>query len=265
MPQGFFSISYNRILGTLVLAAALIALGAYAMLTLKQADQWNSGPVVINVTGTGEVFAKPDIAQFTFTASGEEKDAAAAQAKSATVVNAVTNYLKEQGIDEKDVKTENYYMTPKYTYTQKPCAFGSYCPPGEQIADGFTVSQTISVKVRKVDTAGSLLTEVGKLGATDVSGLNFTLDDEDKLKVEARALAIADAKVQADKLVETLGMKIVKMTGYYEEANGGGYPYAPMNDMAMSAKAEMAPTPTPTVPTGENKIMSKITLMYEVK
>lgn len=120
---------------------------------------------------------------------------------------------------------------------------------GEQKADGFDVSQTITVKVRKIDTAGALLTQVGTLGATDISGLTFTVGDDEAQKEQARTAAITDAKAKAEKLAASLGVRIVKMTGYSDDSNGGGYPYAPMADMRMSAKAEMAPTPA--VPTGE--------------
>lgn len=264
MPQGFFTISHNRTLGTLVLIAALVALGAYSILTLTQAKQWNSGPVVISVTGTGEVSVKPDVAQFSFSVRGEGVDAATAQAGSAKAITAIVEYLTSQGVEEKDIKTENYYLAPKFTYEQTLCVYGAYCPPGEPVANGFEVSETIMVKVRAIDTAGTLLSQIGTLGATDVSGLSFTIDDTDELKAQARDLAIEDAKAQAEKLASSLGVRIVKMTGYYEEMGDAGYPYSPMPMMAdrmMSAeKAE-----TPAIATGENKTTSRITLSYEVK
>ena len=205
---------------------------------------------------------KPDIAQFSFSVRGEGTDAAATQAKSTEAINAVTAFLKENGVEEKDIKTEGYNMNPKYKYETKPCLYGSYCPPGEQTADGFEVYQTITVKVRAIDNAGKLLGGIGDKGATDISGLTFTVDDEEAQKAEARKLAIEDAKEQGKILAESLGVKIVKMISYYEDSPmmpmyGGG-----MMD-AMSAKAEMAPTPN--IPTGENKTVSTVTITYEIK
>jgi uncharacterized protein len=253
----------NQLLITLVLVGFVVALGAYAYVTLKQNAEWG-GPMTINVSGKGEVMAKPDIAQFSFSVRGEGVDAAAAQGASAEKINAVTALLKENGIEDKDIKTEGYNLTPKYKYEQKPCLYGSYCPPGEQIADGFEVYQSITVKVRDIEKAGALLSGVGDKGATDISGLTFTIDDEDALKDEARKLAIADAKAQAEVLAESLGVKIVKMVSYYEDT-----PMSPMyyggevRDMAMSAKVEMAPTPD--VPVGENMTISNVTITYEIK
>ena len=258
-----FNSKLNQFLITAVLAGACIALLAFAYSTLKQQSQWG-GPMTINVTGKGEVTATPDIAQFSFSVRADAPTASEAQKKSAESINALTAYLKENTIEDKDVKTEGYNMNPKFKYETKPCMSKSFCPPGEQVPDGFEVFQTVTVKVRDVDKAGMLLGGVGDKGATDISGLTFTIDDEEGQKAKARELAIADAKVNAEKLAGSLNVRIVKMMSYYEDTPampmygyGGG-----MMD-AMSTKAEMAPTPS--IPTGENETVSNVTITYEVK
>lgn len=264
MPQGFFSSAPNRVMGTLVLVALFIALSAFASLTFKQANHVvdTNPPAVISVTGVGEVMVTPDIAQFSFGVHAEGADVKTVKDQSAASVNAIMKYLKEQGIDEKDIKTESYYQNPKYKYIQKPCVFGAVCPPAEQTQDGFEVSQTISIKVRKIDTVGELLSQVGTLGATDISGLNFIVDDEEKVKADARALAITDAKAKAEKLASNLGVHLVRIMSFNENS-GGGYPMyasAPMADMAGAKSAVV-----PIIPTGENKTTSNVTITYEIR
>jgi uncharacterized protein YggE len=83
--NSFFSKPYNQLLATIALVGVVIALLSYAYFTLKQADQWNMGPTTISVSATGEVMAKPDIAQFSFSVRGDGVDAATAQEKSGTV------------------------------------------------------------------------------------------------------------------------------------------------------------------------------------
>lgn len=265
MFNGFLSKSYNSALLTLALALVVVALGAYTYFTWTQAKQWNSGPTTISVTGTGEAMAVPDIATFSFSVRAEGADATAAQAASAEAVNAVMAYLKEQGIEEKDIKTENYTLNPKYNYEPRPCPMGMYCPPSEPVQEGFEVYQSVSVKVRDTNKAGTLLGGVGEKGATDISGLSFTIDNEEKLKSDARALAIADAKAQAEVLAEQLEVRLVEMIGFYEEMPSNpyyGYGGA-MMDMAMSERAEMAPTPD--LPAGENTVTSRVTLTYKIR
>jgi uncharacterized protein YggE len=261
--NGVFSTPLNRALVTVALVGLVAALGSYAYVTLKNAGGW-VGPTTINIVGTGEVTAVPDIATFSFSVRAEGKDAAEAQGKSAESMNKVIGFLKDEGVDEKDIKTTGYNLMPKYTYTQAPCAMGSWCPPGEQKQDGFEVYQTVTVKVRDTKKAGTLLSGVGERGATDMSSLGFTIDDEEKLKAEARELAIADAKEQAEALARQLGVRLGEMTGYYEESANNPYPYYGMGgDMMMSAKAEAAPVPE--MPAGENTIMSRVNLTYTIK
>ncbi|MES2749575.1 MAG: SIMPL domain-containing protein [Patescibacteria group bacterium] len=260
--NSIFNSKLNQLLITLVLAGATIALIAFAYSTIKQQNQWG-GPMTINVTGKGEVMAKPDIAQFSFSVRADGADATEAQKKSADAINAVTAYLKENAIEDKDIKTEGYNMNPKYKYEQKPCLYGSICPPGEQIPDGFEVFQTVTVKVRDIQKAGTLLGGVGDKGATDISGLNFTIDDEDALKAQAREMAIADAQANAEKLAGNLNVRIVKMMSYYEDS-----PAMPMygyGGTMMDAQAKNAPMAAPEISVGENKTVSNVTITYEVK
>jgi uncharacterized protein YggE len=258
--QSFFSHKYAIFITLLLMVTATITLAAIAYRTITAKDQWNS-PTIISVTGTSEVMAVPDVAQFSFSVRAEGKDATTAQSQSAERINAVMAFLKEQGIEEKDIKTTNYNLFPKYRYEQKPCTF-NFCPPGESIPDGFEVSQTVTIKVRDTAAAGTLLTGVGEAGATDISGLTFTIDDTDALKAQARSEAITDARAQAEALAKSLGMKLGRMMSYYEEEPNRPSPmYGMGGDMMM--RAEMAVTPD--VPVGESAVTSRVSLSYELK
>ncbi len=250
----------------LVLIVGATALGAYTYYTVKQSQYIYSGPNTISVTGKGEVFAKPDIATFSFAVEAEDKEAAGAQEKSASAMNAIVEYLKNDGkVEEKDIKTSGYALNPKYRWEQGICTqFG--CPNGKQILEGYTVSQTVTVKVRDTAKAGDLISNVGSKGATNISGLSFTIDDDEALKRQARELAIKDARENADKLANDLGTRLGRMMNFWEDQ--GGTPM-PMYDMAMSARADgmggMEKIIAPTIPSGENTITSNVTIVYEIK
>ncbi|MBY0309764.1 SIMPL domain-containing protein [Patescibacteria group bacterium] len=263
MNETFFSSPINRILGTLALVGLVVSFAAYAYYTLKQAEYMYMGPTTISVTGEGEVLAVPDVGQFSYTVSASAPDATAAQTEVATKGNAVIAYLKEQGIEDRDIKTQQYSMYPKYRWEERPCVYGVPCMPGQQIEDGFEVSQSVTVKVRNLDTAGNLITGVGEKGATNLSGLTFTVDDEEALKSEARTLAIADAQAQSEQLAKDLGVRIVKMNGYYEEG-----PMSPLYGYGgeMDAKMQSAmPAVAPELPAGESATKSRVTVTYIVK
>jgi uncharacterized protein len=255
-----------RMIAKIVGIAAIVALAAYTYYSFVQAQNINNFPVSITVDGKGEVFATPDVATFTFSVMSKEDDAVAAQENSSKIMDGIVAYLEEKGVDKKDIKTTSYYMNPRYEYPQvAPCTQWSCPPQGEPTIVGYEVNQSVDVKVRKTEDAGMLIAGVGEKGASNVGGLSFTIDDEESLMEEARELAISDAKEKAEALAKKLGVRIVRMNGYWEDQVG--MPYYGMGgdmmmDMAMSAKAEAVPA---VLPTGESTITSMVHITYEVR
>ena len=244
----------------ITLFATTIALSAYAYSSYKQVSNWNSSS--ISVSGLGEVTAVPDVATFSFSVQDSGEEVSAVQQAAAETVNAIISYLNEEGIAETDIKTEYYNIMPKFRYDTEPC-FDRFCPSAEPQEDGFEVMQTVSVKVRDTDTAGQLISAIGDRGATNVSGLTFTIDDESSLKAEARAQAIANAKEQAEALAEQLGVRLGEIINFYEDE--GGYPIQPFYRMEGDMMARSFSEVTPELPMGESTVSSRVTLIYTIK
>ncbi len=210
---------------------------------------------VINVTGKGEVLTTPDIATFSFTVSEENLIVSEAQKAANDKMEKILEYVKTSGVEEKDVKTVSYDIYPRYDYQG-----GMYS--SKQVLAGYVVSQTIEVKVRKMEDAGKLLSGIGEFGATNVSGLTFTVDAQDELAREARDKAIEDAREQAEELARSLGVKLGKITSFYESAPYQPYPMYYAKEVMMG---EMVENQAATIPGGESKITSSVTITYEIK
>ncbi len=258
--QGFFNEKHNRVLGTAVLIMAGLALASYAFLNVQMVNNSYPMPTSISVTGDGEANAIPDVGQFSFSVAAKGTTAAEAQEMSGTKINEILAYLMDQGVEEKDIKTRDYNLNPRYRYENPGCT-GGWCPPGQETPDGFDVSQTIEVKVRDTTNAGALISGVGEKGATNMSGLAFTVDDQSSVKAEARTKAIADAKQEAEKIAADLGVEIVRMTSFYEMED---YAYGgPEMEMSMSAKN--SDFGGADLPVGENTTKVQISISYEVR
>jgi uncharacterized protein YggE len=255
-------------------AAALAMLALFLLISslkaLKEFRYVGSGVTAsntISVSGMGEVFAVPDRATFTVTVREEAKEVGDAQEAATKKSNEIIDYLKGAGVEEKDIKTVSYNVNPKYEYSQGVCTQYS-CPPSKQTLVGFEVYQSLEVKVQDPKKAGDLLSGVGGKGASEVSGLSFTIEDEDQLKAEAREQAIAEAREKADELADQLGVNVVRVVGFYEDS-GGYMPYAygkggVAMDMAVRSEAAQA-APAPMLPAGENKIISNVQITYEIR
>lgn len=218
---------------------------------------------IISARGVGEAVAVPDIATFSFTVREEGKNVASVQQAMTDKANKAISYLKEQGIEDRDIKTENYYTNPKYEYSQGVCG-PNFCPPSKQTIVGYEVSQTVSVKVRDIAKAGDLLTQISALSISEVSNLSLTVDSEDSLKAEAKANAIAKAREDAENIAKSLGLKLGDVVGFYEETPGYGYGYGgEMAEAPMMMKADMASAPN--LQPGEQKFTSVVSISYSLK
>ena len=205
----------------------------------------------INVSATGEIFAKPDIAQISVSVVREAKTAIDAQNQNTEAMNKIVKFLKDSKIDDKDIKTTGYNIYPKYDYIERV----------GQVLKGYEVSQTLDVKVRKIDEAGKILSGVVERGANQVGGINLAIDNEDALKREARQKAITEAKRKANDLEKDLGVNLGRLVSFSESFGGGPVPlYGIMKAEGMGGAAV-----APEIPTGENKINVSVNLTYEIR
>jgi len=205
----------------------------------------------ISVTGKGEVFVKPDIAKISISVEKEAYSVSEAQNQATEAINKITAFLKESGIEDKDIKTTNYNIYPRYDYIEKV----------GRVFRGYVVTQSLEVKIRKIEKVGEILSGVTKAGANQVGGVNFTIDDEETPKREARQKAISDAKAKAEQLAKDLGVSLVRLVNFSE--SGGEIPiYRNFKNEALDIGGG---EPVPEVPSGENTVVISVGLTYEIK
>ncbi len=252
--------------GRIALIALTVFLAVSALGGLKSLRTIDPAYNSITVTGEGEAFAIPDVASFSFTVSADAKTVAAAQEEVTKKMDAILAKVKDLGIEDKDVKTTDYSVWPKYTYSQGVCTmqYPSNCSPGRQVQDGYTASHSVTVKVRDTEKAGEALSAAGSLGATNLSSLNFTVDDPDAVMNEARALAIEDAKEKAEILSKELGVRLVRVVSYSDGGNSP-MPYYSREAFGMGGDTAVAQSKAPTLPVGENKAQVSVSVTYEIR
>lgn len=213
------------------------------------------------VTGEGRAVGVPDIAAFSFSIVTEgDKDIATLQADNTKKVNAAINFLKSSGVDSKDIKTEAYNLQPRYQYYN--CyggdSFGKPCPP--QTIVGYTITNTVNVKVRDFAKVGDIIAGVTNAGANTVSSLNFTIDDPSSLENVARAEAITKAKVKAISIAKAGGFRLGRLLSIEENTNNI-YPFY----QSFGKSADSVSAPAPTIEPGSKDITVNVTLRYEIE
>jgi uncharacterized protein YggE len=225
----------------------------------------------ITVTGEGESYATPDVATISFSITQEAKTAAEARKTVDDKMKKIHDFLNKSGVKNEDIKA-GYNLYPKYEWQEKRIECVAYpCvqPPGKQVLIGYEVSESVDVKIHDIDKnadlAGTIVGGLADNGATNISGPNFMLEDEDSAKSVAREEAIAKAKAKAEKLAADLGVSLVRISSFSEGGNYPIYGYGGGVMMkAMSADSAIAPEAA-NIPAGQNKYTSSVTIVYEIK
>lgn len=204
----------------------------------------------ISVSGRGEVVGTPDTLTVTIGVSvtrssvGEAVDVAAERATG--LIEALTGL----GVAEEDVQTSNYSIYPEYDYSNDRAPR----------ITGYRVDNTLNVKIRDLDRAGAILDAVtGSVGdEVEVSGLSFSIEDNDGLVAAARADAWADAEAKAQQLAGLAGVELGAPVAIVESVNPSP-PVVPF--AAFDVAQEAAATP---IESGQLAVTVTINVQYSI-
>jgi len=228
----------------------------------KYIGRSSESPSVIRVSGKGKVKATPDIANLNITISKDATTAKEAQKLLNKTVTNTLNYLKKT-IADKDINSQYGGISPKYSYKNRTTCTAYPCPPvGNPKIIGYTASQTIKVKVREVDNANKIRTDLSGFGITNITGPDFSIDDPTVYQDEARAIAIKKAKENAITLAKELGVRLGSITNFSESNNS---PRPILYGTAMASLKDASAESAPQLPKGETTITSNVTITYQLK
>lgn len=229
---------------TFAAAIAILALAATAS-TPALADNRS----LLTVTGQGEANAAPDMATITVGAVSEADTASDALTRNSTQVSAAIDALKAAGVEPRDIQTTGFSVSPRYVNNRDANTAPSI--------DGYRVSNSVVVRVRKLDALGSLLDTLVKAGANDIGGISFGISEADAFQDTARIAAVADARHKAELYAKAAGVRLGRIHSIDE--SGGGYP-VPQSVMRMKAM-DSAAAP---IEAGEQTISASVRVVYEI-
>ncbi|MBI3045947.1 MAG: SIMPL domain-containing protein [Candidatus Harrisonbacteria bacterium] len=248
--------------GLVLMSALALSVLSYVRIYSRSVEPSTFRSFTVN--GEGKAVAIPDVAQFTFSVLTQGgKNLGELQKENTTKINRAIGVIKAAGVQDKDVKTESYSVEPRYQYFNcGPVLLesGKPCPPPEIV--GYTVSQTVSVKVRDFAKIGDLLRDAVESGANTVSQLSFTVDDQTEIQNQARAEAIQKAKAKAKTIAKAGGFRLGKLLSIEE---GGGPIPVFYKSLGAEAFSGAVPAVAPSIEPGSQEVRVTITLRYEIR
>jgi uncharacterized protein YggE len=229
-------------------AAALSAVLAAAVPAYAEESKM---PRVISLSGHGEVRQAPDTAYVITGVLSQGVTAGDALAANTTAMNTLFAALKEGGIEDKDVQTSNFMVQPRYNFQENKAP--------ELV--GYDVSNTVTVKIRKLGDLGLLLDKLVQAGSNQINGIGFQISEPTAAFDEARKLATADATRKAKIYAEAMGVSLGPVMSISEGANN--QPPMPMaRGKVMMADAAAAPVP---VAAGEQSLSIDVNITWEIR
>ena len=204
-------------------------------------------PPQVVTTGVGEASAPPDRASIYIGVQTRATTAQAASTDNARRVRAVMDTIKAMGIPQGQVQTANYGVQPEMAY-----------PNGQSQAPrvvGYTVTNSVIVRLNRVDDVGRVIDAVLAKGANEISSLQFTSSKADSLRSVALAAAVLDARAQAESMARAAGGSL----GPLLELNTSAVPIRPAPVMASFAMRAGAPTP---ITPGDQTVNATVTARW---
>jgi uncharacterized protein YggE len=209
----------------------------------------------ITVAGEGKVTGKPDLALITLGVATLRPTVGEAREAAATALTGILDSMRANGVADDDIQTSQLNIYPEYDYSND----------GNQRLRGFRVNNTVTAKLRDIDTTSDVVDDAVSAGGdeTTIQSIAFTIDDPENLREQARAAAVADAKRRAETLASASGVKIGNPINISE--SGGFQPPLPYAERAIAADAaSQAGASTPIEP-GELDVIINVSVTWEIE
>lgn len=224
----------------------------------------------LTVSAQGKTTAPPDLAEISFSVVSQGKDPNALNADNNQKMSAVIAFVESLGIASSDIATTNYNLQPDY-----PTVVNEIYPVNGQMVPavptpinantiiGYTLTQSVEVKVRDFTNIAKLLGGLPPLGINQIGGVTFTFNDPDNVLAVARADAMAKARAKASEMAGEAGVSLGEVVSVQEYGNVPIYPM--MNEAAPMAAGVSSASVSPTIEPGTQDITDQVTIVYSLR
>lgn len=179
------------------------------VIRVENVDVGDEGKVTINSSESVEV--TPDMAEIIYGITTEDEDASACQQKNTEALDKVLAFLKEQGYEDKSIKTTGFSLEPRYDWSGN-----------SQKLIGYQMNTQVTVTDVPIDDVGGLLSKTVESGANEIQNVTYFSSTYDQAYGEALKKAVELARGKAEAIAEADGRQLGKVLKV-EEYNDGQY------------------------------------------
>jgi uncharacterized protein YggE len=208
----------------------------------------------IRVVARATVSVKPDQGELDLGVTTDKKTAAAAVAENDRRMERVLAALKKEVGTDGDVKTSELSVRPRFEESRSGL-------PTQHIL-GYTVTNTVQVRVANTRAVGRLLDLAFQAGANTVERVGFTLKDPEAAQNQALRAASAKARTRATAMAEGQGLRVGEVISVSEgEGFDSSVPFEGAYEK-YKARANVLATP---LEAGSIEVTATVTVLFALK
>lgn len=235
--------------GTALILLTATALGLFGLYGHAHAAEGDMSRT-ITISATGSASAKPDRAIISTGVTSEAETARDAMDENSRRMRQVLSKLRDFDVAERDIQTTNFSVNPRYQN------FKDGRPPK---ITGYMVTNSVRIRVRKIDQLGDILDKVVSLGANQIGGIQFEIGALNELSDRARKLAIEAAHHRAEVYTQAAGIALDEVIRIEESSSAGSpRPLAMRTSMRAEAGA-------PPFEAGEHALTVSVTVTWSLR
>jgi uncharacterized protein YggE len=235
----------------LALAGAALVTGTpFATATAAEREE----PRLVSVQGAGEVRAQPDRATVTLGITTRQPTVEAARQEANRVTEQLLGVARGLQIPNEQIRSTRINVNPEYVWNE---------PRRQRDFKGYVVQRQLIVDLRDIEKLGPLMEKSMTAGANLVQEPVLDSSKRKDLERQALALAVEDARRNADVLARSVGMAVGMPRNV--AGNGAFQPPQPMPMVAMARAAPMDAVESPqTYQTGELVFSASASVTYDL-
>ena len=175
-----------------------------ALAASRLASAYGGGQTGLHVFGVGSVTVEPDLGILNMGVEATEDTVEDARNVAAQAMNAVRAALAGVGVSDDDIETRFFSIQPEYVWRE--VYEGDRIQSMQELV-GYRVSNNVDVKIRDLDTAGQVVDAVALAGGDviRVNNISFTVEDPLPFEMQARELAVKEARAKAEQMAGWAG------------------------------------------------------------
>ncbi len=206
----------------------------------------------IAVSGEGEVRAEPDLAVVSVGVTVVSPASQDAMDQVSLRMTDVIASARALGVQDRDIQTSGLSLQPIFrqrTRADEP-----------QEIEAYRASNNVSIIVRDIARAGTVLDAASRGGANVIGGVRFGLSNVDDIRRDALANAVRDAERKARAIASAAGVNITGVLSIAEEGVAVPRPVAQTDSVRGAAAEAVAPPVEP----GELVIRARVRASYGI-